>query len=142
MNAIIVHSVSKHKHSKSKVTLYDGDLYEITPKKPIKNIVLQMIVYGFKTVAKRKVSYNHLDIDFSQYDEITLISPVWAGQVNAFMRQFLTDHQIVDKDIRIVGTSKGGYDKYFQSFGPYIDDSNTIIEETMFVNGKKVSEDQ
>jgi hypothetical protein len=135
MKAIIYHSASKKRRSEKTAKEFDGDLYEIKPLKPIKNIILQMIVYGFKTVAKRSVSYEPIDIDFSKYDEIVLVSPVWASRANAFMRQFLNDHPFKNKKVQIIGNCDGGYNGYFQSFESLLDDSNKIIKETMYVKG-------
>ena len=42
------------------------------------------------------------------------------------------------KEVDIIGTSKGGYDKYFASYRGILDPSNKIQNEIMYVKGEKV----
>lgn len=138
MTAIIVHSVSKRKRSLEIAKSFDGDLFEIKSQKPvIKFYPFQLMVYGFLTVANKTVFIEDIEIDFDQYDNIILISPVWAGRVNAFMRQFLKEHPFTNKKVTIVASCNGGYDKYFDSFAQYLDASNTIVDKQAYVKGVK-----
>lgn len=138
MKAIIVHSMSKHKRSLEIANTFDGDIYEIKGvKQPIKFYPFQLVYYGFLTIANKKIDLQPLDIDFNKYDEIVLISPVWAGRVNAYMRQFLKDHPFHDKKVTIVASCDGGYDKYFDSAKPLIDGCNTITDKIVYVKGVK-----
>ena len=84
MKAIIYHSTSKDLRCKKIALETEGDHFEIKATKPIKSYFFQLIVYGFKTVSKSSVAINPLDIDFSKYDEIVLISPIYAGRINCF----------------------------------------------------------
>lgn len=139
MKAIIYHSLSKHKRSEQIAKAIDGDHYEIKPlKKPIKFYPFQLMYYGFLTVASKTVTYEPLDIDFDKYDEIVLVSPVWAGRVNAYMRQFLQDHPFHDKNVTLIASCDGGYKKYFDSFKGLIDGCNEIVDKQVFVKGEKV----
>ena len=137
MKAIIYHSMSKKKTSKEIALKIEGDHFEIKPLKPINTYFFQLIVYGFKTVANKVVKYEKMDIDFSKYEEIVLVSPVWAGRVNAFMRQFLKDNRFHDKKVTIIGSCEGGYDKYFESYKGLIDGCCEIVEKQMYVKGVK-----
>ena len=137
MKAIIYHSMSKKKTSKEVALKIDGDHFEIKPLKPIKTYFFQLIVYGFKTVANREVKYEQIDIDFSKYEEVVLVSPVWAGKVNAFMRQFLKDNKFHDKRVTIIGSCDASYGKYFESFKGLIDGCCEIVDKQMFVKGVK-----
>jgi hypothetical protein len=141
MKAIIYFSLSKEKNSKRIANEIDGDHYElINEGRQIKWVPLQMFYYGFKTVAKKKVKIGVPKIDFDKYDEIVLVSPVWAGRVCAFMKQYLTETVFKNKSVTILGTSKGGYDNYFRSFDNIIHESNKVIEEIMYVKGSIVFE--
>lgn len=138
MNAIIVHSLSKHKRSLSIAKTFEGDVFEIKPvKKPPKFYPFQLLKYGFLTVSNKDVVYQPIDIDFDKYDHIVLISPVWAGRVNAFMRTFLKQHVFHDKQVTIVASCDGGYQNYFDSYKGLIDGCNTIIEKQVYVKGEK-----
>ncbi len=140
MRAIIVHSASKNQRAKKIAMGFEGDRYTIIPNKPINNPILQMIVYGFLTVSKKQVHYQDLSFDASKYDEIVLVSPVWAGQTSAYMRAFLKNNPLKNKNIRLIGTSDGGYKHYFRHLRGLLDQSNDIIEETMYVKGEKINE--
>ncbi|MCF7924948.1 MAG: hypothetical protein K9L26_00230 [Candidatus Izimaplasma sp.] len=136
MKAIIVHSLSKHKRSLTIAKTFDGDVFEITPvKKSIAFYPFQLIVYGYLTARHKAVAIHPIDIDYSKYDKIVLVSPVWAGQVNVFMRQFLKNYPLYDKTVTIVGSCDGGYKNYFNSFETLIDDSNQITNQIMYVKG-------
>jgi hypothetical protein len=135
--AIIFNSISKNQRSRRIAEEIEGDHYEIIPKKIIHNKVLQLIVYGFKTVANRPMAYEPISIDYDQYDEIVLVSPVWAGQVSAYMRQFLKDHPFINKQVTIIGSCDGGYKHYFESVKNLLDARNQVVEEIIFVKGEK-----
>lgn len=138
MKAIIVHSVSKYKRSLEVAEKFEGDIFFIEHvKKPIRFFPFQLMVYGFQTVANKKVMIKPIDIDLDKYDEFYLVSPVWAGQTNAYMKQFLEDYPLKNKLIHIIGTSLGGYEKFFNEFKKHLDESNKIVEETMYVKGEK-----
>lgn len=136
MKAVIYHTLSKNGYCKQLAEAVEGDHFEVKgTKRNIKFVPLQMFVYGFKTVAKRKVSLVPITIDFDKYDEVVIVSPVWAGKVNAFMRQFLQDNNFKNKNITIIGNCDGGYKGYFDSFKDYLDESNKVIDQTMYVKG-------
>ncbi len=140
MNLIIVHSLSKNKRSLKIANELKGDLIRIEHiKKPIKNMFLQMMVYGFKTLTGKNVGIKPLNIDYSKYTDIYLISPVWAGRVNAFMRQFLKEYPFENKKVHLIGSCDGGYKHYFESYKNLIDISNQIVEKTIYVKGVKQS---
>jgi hypothetical protein len=140
MKAIIYHSVSKHHRSKNIALAIEGDHYEIeSVKKPIKFVPFQMMYYGFLTVANRNAPIKPIEIDFLKYDEIVLVSPVWAGRANAYMRQFLKEHVFHDKKVTIIASCDGGYKKYFESFKGLIDGCNEIVEKIVYVKGELVS---
>lgn len=137
MKVIIYHSMSKKKFSKEIALKIEGDHFEIKVIRPIKTVFFQMFVYGFKTVAKRRVKYEEMNIDFSKYEEVVLVSPVWAGSANAFMKQFLKENPFQNKKVTIIGSCEGGYKKYFESFKELLDESCEIIENQIYVKGVK-----
>ena len=137
MKAIIYHSISKNKRSEQIANQIEGDHYEIKgTKKPIKFYPFQLMYYGFLTVSGKSVSLQPIDIDWSKYDQVVLVSPVWAGRVNAFMRQFLKDNQFHDKNVTIIASCDGGYKNYFESFKGLIDGCNEIVEKIVYVKGE------
>lgn len=141
MNLIIVHSTSKNKRSLEIASRIQGNTLRIEHvKKILKLFLFQLITYGYQTVANKHVDIKPMDIDFDQYSDIYLVSPVWAGRVNAYMRQFLIEHPFENKRVHIIGSCEGGYKNYFNSFKKFIEPSNEIVEMSMYVKGQLVSE--
>ena len=140
MNAIIYFSISKENNSKKIALSLEGDKFELKPKGRIyKSTFMQMFMYGYKTTANRNVEFEIDDIDFSKYDMITLVSPVWAGRVCQYMRKYLESVPFKNKEVVIVGTSKGGYKKYFSTYKGVLHSSNKVLNEIMYVDGKKAN---
>ena len=137
MKAIIYHSNSSKKRSEQVAFTIEGDRYEIKPLKTYKSIFMQMLMYGYKTTFKKRVDYHPVEIDFDKYDEIVLISPIWAGKVNAVMRTFLLDHKFHDKKVTLIGTCDGENKKYFESFKGLIDGCCEIVGKELYVKGIK-----
>jgi len=141
MNLIIVHSTSKNKRSLEIASQIDGEVQRIEHmKKPLKLFLFQLVIYGYQTVANKHVDIKPMDINFDQYSEIYLVSPVWAGRVNAYMRQFLIEHPFENKRVHILGSCEGGYKNYFDSFKKFIEPSNEIVETSIYVKGQLVTE--
>lgn len=138
MNLVIVHSLSKHHYSLNIADAIDGDHIRIEPtKRPPRFYPFQLLVCGYQTVAEKDVGIQPLEIDFDKYSDIYLVSPVWAGRVNAYMRQFLKEYPFRDKAVHIIGSCLGGYTHYFDSFEGWIHGSNQIVEKTIYVKGEK-----
>ena len=139
MNAIIYFSISKNQYSKKVAESLEGDVFRITPTDRVyKSRFLQLLMYGYKTTLNRPVDYHIDDIDYSKYDLVTIVSPVWAGRVCQYMRVFLESVPFKNKDVVIVGTSEGGYKNYFSSYKGVLDPSNKVLNEIMYVSGEKV----
>jgi len=138
MKAIVFHSLSKNQRSRKLAEAIAGDHYEIIPvKKPPRTFFVQLFVYGYKTVADKPVAIEPIAIDFDKYDEIVLVSPVWAGRVNAFMRQFLREYPFKNKKVSIIASCDGGYERYFASFTGLLDPTNEIDDKQVYVKGIK-----
>ncbi|MBN2605083.1 MAG: hypothetical protein JXR62_04580 [Bacilli bacterium] len=138
MKAVIYFSSSKNQMSKSIAHQIEGDIYQIeNTGKQYRSKLSQMFMYGYITVFQKKVNFSIPNIDFDQYDEIVLVSPVWAGRVCAFMRQYLEKTEIKNKNITIIGSCDGGYKNYFESYDGLIDVSNVIVDKIIYVKGER-----
>lgn len=136
MKAIIYFSSSKNQVSKSIANTIKGDIYCIeNTGKQYRSTFGQMLMYGYKTVFNKKVDFSMPKINFNEYDEIVLVSPVWAGRICAFMRQYLEKANIMNQNITIIGSCDGGYKNYFASYEGLLDDSNKILEKIIYVKG-------
>jgi len=139
MKAIIYFSLSKNKNSKKIASTYEGDIFEIVNKNKVyKTSFANMFFYGYKTMKNKDVPFEAPVIDFSKYDEVVLVSPVWAGRINLFMKKYLEKVPFENKKVIVVGSSDGGYKNYFASFKEVLAASNEIIEEVMYSKGEKV----
>lgn len=138
MNAIIYHTTTKYQSSLIVSNNFEGDKFQVkSPKKLLKSTFWQMFYYGYQTVVKKNVKILPVDIDFNKYDEIFLVSPVWAGRINAYMRQFLKEYPFKNKKVHIIANSLGENPKYFTSFKKFLDESNEIVEESVYIKGVK-----
>lgn len=138
MNAVIYFSFSKNLNSKRIASSYEGDIFELVNKeKKYKTAFMNMFIYGYKTVFNKDVRFDLPDINFESYDTIVLVSPVWAGKVNIFMRKYLEKVSFKNKKVILVGSSDGGFKNYFKSYDGLVDESNEIVEKVMYVKGVK-----
>lgn len=138
MNAVIYFSFSKNLNSKRIASSYEGDIFELVNKeKKYKTAFMNMFIYGYKTVFNKDVRFDLPDVNFESYDTIVLVSPVWAGKVNIFMRKYLEKVSFKNKKVILVGSSDGGFKNYFKSYDGLVDESNEIVEKVMYVKGVK-----
>lgn len=138
MKAIIYHSQSKDQRSKTIAESFEGDVFEIRSLEKNMSKFCTMFIYGYKTMFSRKVKFEKPEIDFSLFDEIVLVSPVWAGRVNAFMSNYLKEVKLESKKITIVGSCDGGYTKYFDSYNSLLSPTNEIVEKIIYVKGDRL----
>jgi len=135
MKAIIFHSQSSDLRSKKIAESFDGTIFEIKSLEKKMSKFCTMFIYGFKTVFSKKVKFLKPEIDFSLYDEIVIVSPVWAGRVNIFVSSYLKEVNIENKRITLVGSCDGGYKNYFESFNNVLSDTNEVVERIIYVKG-------
>jgi|GEM_PF-3203212 len=138
MNAIIYFSMSDLKRSKEIADSFEGDKFEIRPTgRPVTSRAMQMFIYGYKTVFNRPVKFEVEQVDFSKYEKIILISPVWAGRVSQYMRAYLETKPFTSKDVIIIGSCEGGPGDYFESYNKSLDTSNRVVDKLMYIKGKR-----
>lgn len=138
MNLIIYLSTSKNKNCKKIADGIEGKKVRINIKgyNP-KTRFMQMFWFGYQTTNNKPVKYEIEPINFNEYKDIYLISPVWAGNVAQHMKQFLLENKIENKNIHIISSCDGGYKKYFDRFKKLLHPSNKVVEETMYLNNLK-----
>ncbi len=120
---------------------FDGDFYRLKGKIKIpKRYFVQMFYLGYFATFNKDLDYEKFDIDFSQYDEIVLASPVWAFTFSPFMKKFLKDNPIKNKNITLLMTHEGGPGKSMEKFKKYLDDSNTVVDEISLQLGSAYKE--
>jgi ribonuclease HIII len=137
MDAIVYFSLSDLQRSKAIAESLEGDKFQIKPVGKIYNSrAMQMFVYGYKTVFNRPVKFEIDHVDFSRYERIILISPVWAGRLSQYMKSYLETKPFTSKEVVIIGSCEGGPGDYFSSFRPLLGE-NKVVEEIMYIKGEK-----
>ncbi|MFA6801319.1 MAG: hypothetical protein WCR19_04360 [Acholeplasmataceae bacterium] len=137
MKAIIYYSLSGHTDQKVH-ELFEGEFFRLKGKIKIpKKYWLQIMYLGMFSTFDAKLKYEHIDIDFDQYDEIVLASPVWAFTIVPFMKKFLRDHKFKNKNVTLLITHQGGPKKALEHFKRYLDSSNKIIDSLEFNFGNQ-----
>lgn len=130
MKAVIYFSLSRKQNSKQLAEQFEGDKYQIKPAgKVVKGYFFQIIYYGFKTMRNSEVHFIDPEVDFSKYDELTFVFPIWAGRPSVFIKKYLEQHRFKNKGVRFIGTSDSGNSQYVSSFENLVDTSNNIIEK-------------
>jgi flavodoxin len=139
MNVTIYVSISKNKNSKKIAESFEGDVFEITPTDKIyTKRISQLMMYGYKTVFNRRVSFTIDEIKFRNYDTVTLVSPIWAGRVCQYMRKYLETVPFKEKNVILVGSCEGGYKNYFDTYEGILDPSNTVIDKIIYEKGIRI----
>jgi flavodoxin len=129
MKAIIYYSLSGNTERELKKR-FEGDYFKLKGKIKIpKKYFFQLAYLGMFASMNKDLAYEPVDIDFDQYDEIIIGSPVWAWTITPFIKKFLKDHPFQNKKVTLLMTNLGGTGKAFKRFRKYIDASNEIVEE-------------
>ena len=137
MKAIIYYSLSG-KTDRKVHELFEGDFYRLEGKIKIPKMYWLQIVYlGFFASLGFKLKYKPLDIDFDQYDEIVLASPVWAFTISPFLKKYLRSHRFKNKKVTLLVTHQGGQGNVFKHFKKFIHRSNDIVDELAYQFGSR-----
>lgn len=119
-------------HVKSHVESLGGEVFEIKTKKKLPKMkFMQMVVLGYKVTKNKKIDIEKCEIDFTQYDKVTLCFPVWAGRVSSPMQTFLNENKLENKTIDLILSCGGNTGDAESKVVDYLDPSNTIGEITI-----------
>lgn len=140
MKAIIFYSLSGRTKEELEKR-YNGDFYRLRGKIKIpRNYWLQLIYLGMFASINKGLKYDVEEINFEQYDEIVLGSPVWAWTIAPFMKKFLKDHPFKNKKVTLLMTHEGGPGKAMKRFKKRLDSSNILVEEVSIERGSAYKE--
>lgn len=140
MKAIIYYSLSG-RTKRELESRFQGDYFRLKGKIKIpRNYWLQLLYLGMFSVINKKLEYEQFEIDFDQYDEVILGSPVWAWTISPFMKKFLHRHQFKNKLVTLLMTHEGGPGKSMKRFKKRIHKSNKIVDEISLPLGSAYKE--
>jgi flavodoxin len=126
MKKIVIY-YSHSDHSKLIASHLNGDKREIKLEKQLpRNMFLLMIVGGYYSIFGKNLALEKMDVDINQYDEITLITPVWAGKPASPMQSFLNSIKFKNKKVRVIFSYGGSEGRSASVIKDLIDESNTI----------------
>ncbi len=138
MNAVVYFSLSDFKRSEKIARSIEGDCFEIKPLGRVyKSVPAQMFFYGYRTVFNKKVKFESPVVDFTKYDKVYVVSPIWAGKVSQFMRKYLESVPFKNKEVVVIGSCEGGEGKFFKSVRAALDITNDIVEKQLYIKGEK-----
>lgn len=140
MKAVIYLSVSKNKKSKQIAQTIKGDLYQLLPGESIPKFPLfKMIKLGRATVQNKTVPFAIDKIDYTKYDEIVLVFPIWAGRMAQYMKSFIDQITFKNKNITFVATSKSGRESYIQGLQKIEIPHNKITDIVLYKGTQIIS---
>lgn len=85
------------------------DIFKVETKKPLpKRFVFRIISGGFKARLNLKDEIKDLNINFDEYDEIIIGSPIWNGRLSCPINTVLDQYDFKDKNISFIFYSGSG----------------------------------
>lgn len=126
---------SLNNHVRDIVTgLEDVDLVEIkTVKKLPTNKAWQMVYLGFLVTIKKELEIQAVGINFDEYEEVIIASPIWAGKIAIPLISFLTKYKMEDKKITLLISCSGNDAKGAkQQVEAVVDASNQVVDVKIF----------
>lgn len=105
------------------------DILELKPKIAFSSDY-QSVVDKYQNNEKEKstVEIEDINIDFDNYDEIIIGSPVWWYSVTPVIRSFLKENNLEGKTIIPFATNAGWLDRTFKEIKELCENSNVINE--------------
>ena len=86
-----------------------ADLFQVELVKPMpEDFKKQIFIGGMQTCMGMTPKIKNIAADFSQYDEIIIGAPIWAGKAAAPMNTLLKKYKIADKVTAVFTFSGGG----------------------------------
>jgi menaquinone-dependent protoporphyrinogen IX oxidase len=82
---------------------------------------------GHYSIKKKSVSIKPISVNLTEYDNIIIISPIWAGYMTPTVRSFITQYKSDINNADIIFTSAAGNnEKAFNDFKEYFNEANYI----------------
>lgn len=115
MKAVIYLSVSRKKKSLAVAQGINGDLFQLLPGESLPAFPpFKMFKLALMTLGDKSVPFAVQKIDYSKYDEVVLVFPIWAGRMAQYMKSFIDSKPFENKNITLIATSGSGRPSYLQ----------------------------
>lgn len=105
------------------------DILELKPKIAFSSDYQSVVdEYQNKEKEKSTVEIEDINIDFDNYDEIIIGSPVWWYSITPVIRSFLKENNLEGKNIVPFATNAGWLGRTFKEIKELCENSNVINE--------------
>ncbi len=132
MKNLIVY-YSKTPHVDQLVESLSGDKVKIELKKPFPNFKpFLMFIAGYHSVTGKERELMPLEVNPDEYDQITIVTPVWAGRPAIPVLSFLKNYPFKSKEVNVIFSYDGNYGHSDELIKPYLE-GNTIKEMKGFI---------
>lgn len=111
-----------------------ADILELKPINEMKSKGFMKFVWGGRdAVMKKRPKLNDFNINFDDYDQIIIGTPVWAFTYAPPFNTLFSEYNIVNKDIALFCCHEGGMGMVFNNLKKNLH-GNNIIGEYDFIN--------
>lgn len=121
------------------------DILELTPKTPF-STDYQTVVdeYQNNSIDNKEVEINNINIDFSEYDEIIIGTPVWWYTISPVVTTFLKKYDLSTKKVYLFATNAGWLGRTFKDFeklctNAHTDECMNVVFDVNNINMLKTS---
>lgn len=130
-NEKVAKEVSRHFRCKS---------IKITEKKQRGKGLLLYLIGGFEAFTKKETEIDEIECDFENYENVILVSPIWAGHIPPAVRTFLKKFKDKIKNLVVISVSgMGDRNKNFKNdFKEFL---NGLPPHMLFLTEKEVKDE-
>lgn len=121
------------------------DILELTPKTPF-STDYQTVVdeYQNNSIDNKEIEINNINIDFSEYDEIIIGTPVWWYTISPVVTTFLKKYDLSTKKVYLFATNAGWLGRTFKDFeklctNAHTDECMNVVFDVNNINMLKTS---
>ncbi len=133
MKAIIYFTASRKKTSRQIAQSIDGDMFQLLPGESLpKFFPWKMIKLGHATITNKTLPFAIEKIDYSKYDDIVLIFPIWAGRMSQYMKSFVDSVPFENKSISLIASSGSGNKRYLHKLRELSVPKNKVTDIVLY----------
>lgn len=115
----------------------DGDHLLIKANRKIpRSKFMKMFILGSYNARNKDFPISYESVSFDDYDQVTIVYPIWAGDVSAPIKAFLKQNTFKNKQVKLIASCAGKDSKSQLTMEQLIDPSNTIINYQLYINGE------
>ena len=106
----------------------NADILELEPAVPFSSDYDEVVEEWQNNDIKRDVEIKTVNVDFSQYSKIVLITCTWWYGISPVMKRFLKDYDLSGKDVIVASSNAGWIGHCFKDYKELLPNSNIKAE--------------